>query len=121
MVTMSAEYLRAMDRCIYIQKLLGSLEEKNSPQYFEHVKNHALCLKNFLNEMSLRDDEEKAACVGRINAIGFPADIECEVIESLTVREGIESPAPTRRRRIKLQNYEAFIYYLLECMWEAMR
>ena len=119
MVTMSAEYLRTMDRCISIQKVLGSLKEKNSPQYFTHAKNQALCLKNLLKDVSLKDDEEMAACAGRITAIGFPRDIECELIESLTVREGIESPSPTHSR--KLQNYEAFIYYLLECMWEAMR
>ena len=108
---MSTDYLRAVARYV-----LASV--KDSPQFSKHAQTQALVLKNLLKGAHFNDNEV-AECVRRVTAIGFPNDIGSQLVESAAAREGIED-RPSNKNT-KLQNYEAFIYYLPASLWIAMQ
>ena len=125
LLTMSAEYKRVMARCDCIKKVLESLKE--SPQVVKHAQNQALCLTNVLRGVSLTDDEV-ADCARRITQIGFPHDIEAQVIESLTEREKVAAPPKmqasfkyAKHKYTQLQNFETFIDYFDMSVWGEMK
>ena len=113
---MSADFMRAMARCDSLRKVLASL--KDSPSFYRHADNQALCLENIFMQLS-EDEVADAAC--RFTAIGFPADIERRFLETVTARSIHAPPKHKPRSNSMLQNYEWFIDYLQQGLWENIQ
>ena len=119
---MSAEYRRAMARCDSMQRLLTSL--RSSPHFHKHAVNQAMCLTNLLKDVSLTDDEV-AEFVTRITEVGFPQDVEAQLVDSLTACADTPDRhvVPTtrcRQKNTRLQNFETFWSYFPESIWREM-
>ena len=116
-------YTRAMARCESMKSVLASMAD--SPQFFKHAKNQALCLQNAIKGLAL-DEDQVADCSRRIMQIGFPADIETNLLESIMEANHPETAKnsiwcrPKRPYR-KLQNYEGFIDFIKEVRWKVIQ
>ena len=119
---MSAMYARALARCKSIQGVLAAV--KDAPAFVKHAQNQALCLHNALKDLSL-DEDQIADCSSRIAQIGFPADIQTTLLESIVEAN---KPAktkgvycrPTRKNR-RLQNYEGFLEFIRAARWKEIQ
>ena len=115
---MSAEFMRSMARCDLVHKVLARL--KDSPSFYTHADKQASCLESNLKFMELNEDEvADAAC--RLTAIGFPADIERRLLETVTARSIHAPPKHKPRSNSMLQNYEWFLDYLQQGLWEKIQ
>ena len=119
---MSAMYARAMARCESMKSVLAAV--KDAPGFVKHAQNQALCLHNALKDLSLNEDQV-ADCSSRIAQIGFPADIETNLLESIMEANHPETAKnsiwcrPKRPYR-KLQNYEGFIDFIRFVAWKKI-
>ena len=115
-------YARAMARCESIKSVLAAV--KDAPGFVKHAQNQALCLHNALKDLSL-DEDQVADCSSRIAQIGFPADIQTTLLESIVEAN---KPAktkgvycrPTRKNR-RLQNYEGFLEFIRAARWKEIQ
>ena len=114
-------YTRALARFESMKCVLAAV--KDSPQFSKHAQNQALCLKNALTDLSL-NEHQVADCACRIMQIGFPGDIETNLLEYIMAAK---KPEPVknmflRPKRVyrQRQNYEGFIDFILEGRWKEI-
>ena len=86
------------------------------PKFHEHARQQASTVTSLCSTLRGLTDEDLASLTRKIVDVGFPSDLEGEVIKALTLQE----TANTKRNNAPLQKYESIFRYFTPSQYKHM-
>ena len=112
---MSTDFEKVANRCSGMKKVLETM--RVVPQFHALASNQGSCLIHFIKGLTL-NDEELSQVLPHISDVGFPAQVQGEIMISLTSRERNEGGT---NKNARLQRYETWINYPPKSLWDFLQ